>query len=603
MIWWLLTLGVAVGFLPLERPGRRGWIALGLLGALAVWTGASLLWTDASGATWIELGRVVTYCGVLGLGLSLRRDGAGARALIAGVGAALGLLVLLALFSRLMPGWFPRGAGDLFEDAIRLGYPVGYWNGLAALGVIAFPLLLAAGALAERRALRALATALLPAFVLTGYLTFSRAAIVFLVLATLVYLMLTDSRPRALAGLAAAALGGWILIRAASARDAFEGGLADPLAAVQGEEMLAIVLVVSLLAGALNWLLDPRLIAREAGEAATSTRLSRRTAWITAAAVAVALAAGGLGFGGAGAISDAWTQFQDPSLGAGLEESASGRFAAIGGNGRAQFWGVALDQFASDPVVGTGAGTFAVDWLRERPFNVFVRNAHSLYLETLGELGVVGFALILGLVALVLIAAFGRARQASGAERTLYAGATAGCVTFVLWAGIDWLWQVTVLSTVFLLLAAAVVGGPHTATQARRSSTRAHIRWRLAAAAVGLIAIAATVVPTVTAGQLASSRAAAAAGDVDRALSDARQAAALQPRSAAPRLQKALVLELRGELPAAVVAAHEAAEREPADWQNWLVLARLEERNGDQRAAQLARKRAEMANPLSPQFE
>lgn len=603
VIWWVLILGLALSLIPLGAIGQRGWIALVALTGLSVWTGLSLLWSDAAGATWEELGRLATYTGVLALGLCVRRDAEGARQIIKGVTGALVLLALVALASRLVPGWFPRDSADVFDEAVRLSYPVGYWNGLAALSVMTLPLLLAAATLARRRAVRALAAALLPALLLTGYLTFSRSAIVFAAIAILIYLMLSTDRLRGSVTLVLGALGGLVLMFAASARGAFETGV--PAAAVGGEglAMLAFVLVVTLAVGVSHALIDGRLGHRGAPEPDLADRPGtlRRARWLAVGATLIVLVGGGLALGGAGAISSGWEQFKNPALGVSADAPATDRLTEVGGNGRYQYWGVALDQAESDLVKGTGAGTYEVSWLRTRPFNTFIRNAHSLYLETLGELGVVGLELILTLVLLVLIAAVLRTRAAA-AERTAFAAATAACFAFALWAGVDWLWQVPVLPAAFLLLAAALIGGSAAAGSAT-SFTRPTRRLRITIAAVGVLAIVAAAIPMVVAGQLKASRAAADAGDLDQALLDARQAIAVQPGSAAPRREEARVLALRGELPAAVVAANKAATLEPADWQNWLVVSRLERATGDDAAATLAMRKAMAGNPLSPVFD
>src|SRR5207302_1200973 len=60
---------------------------------------------------------------------------------------------------------------------------------------------------------------------------------------------------------------------------------------------------------------------------------------------------------------------------------------------RTKYWRVALEHgFADQPLRGVGPGGFAVIWLKFRDVNERVRVAHSLYIETLAELGVVGFA-------------------------------------------------------------------------------------------------------------------------------------------------------------------------------------------------------------------
>lgn len=595
LIWWALILGLALGLIPLGRIAQRGWIALGLMALLTAWTGVSVLWSDAVGPTWVELGRWATYTGVLALGLGLRRDAVAARQIIAGVGAALLLLALVALCSRFFPGLFPRGSADVFEDANRLSHPIGYWNALGALCVIALPLLLAAAANARARASRAAATALVPALLLTGYLTFSRAGVVFAALAALVFLGFAADRVRALAALAFGAAGGLVLILLASGREAFEGGLVSPAASSEGLLMLAITIVVSVIVGLVAVATDARVGRLELPTPAASPR----RAWMAIGAVVLVLIGGGLALGGGELLGSAWTNFKQPGPGISADDGATDRFVRSGGSGRYQFWDVALQQTGDELVKGTGAGSYPVWWLRERPLDSFAQNAHSLYLETLGELGVVGIELLLTLVILALFAAISRTRAVAGAERTALAAATAGCVVFVLWAGIDWLWQVAVLPAAFLLLLAATIGGENTDGDGARLSGRI----RAPLVVVGLLALAAIVIPTVVAGQLATSRSAAAAGDLDRALVEARRAIAVLPAAGEPRREEALVLEQRGELIAALTAAQAATDREPYDWQNWLLVSRLERANGDPAAAVRARRIAELNNPLSPVFD
>ena len=69
---------------------------------------------------------------------------------------------------------------------------------------------------------------------------------------------------------------------------------------------------------------------------------------------------------------------------------------------------------AREPLLGSGAGTFADWWLRERSTPISTREAHSLYLETLAELGPLGLALLLVALAAPLsrqlVPAAGRSR-------------------------------------------------------------------------------------------------------------------------------------------------------------------------------------------------
>jgi O-antigen ligase len=64
----------------------------------------------------------------------------------------------------------------------------------------------------------------------------------------------------------------------------------------------------------------------------------------------------------------------------------------------------------------------------------FARDAHSLYVETLAELGPVGLALLLLALAVPLLALRSRGDP-------LLAAAGAGYVAFLVHAGVDWDWE------------------------------------------------------------------------------------------------------------------------------------------------------------------
>ncbi len=69
-------------------------------------------------------------------------------------------------------------------------------------------------------------------------------------------------------------------------------------------------------------------------------------------------------------------------------------FSASGG-GRAESIRVAWDSAVSRiPSSEPGAGTFEIVWYERRPAAYAIRDAHSLYAETLAELGFVGLALL-----------------------------------------------------------------------------------------------------------------------------------------------------------------------------------------------------------------
>ena len=102
-------------------------------------------------------------------------------------------------------------------------------------------------------------------------------------------------------------------------------------------------------------------------------------------------------------------------------------------NGRIDNWRVALDGFDASPLHGTGAGTYRITWDADRPAPpIKVNDGHSLYLEVLSELGVVGLVLLL--VALGTPLVVGAARL-GGPERHAHGAFLAAGVMLLAHAG------------------------------------------------------------------------------------------------------------------------------------------------------------------------
>lgn len=127
---------------------------------------------------------------------------------------------------------------------------------------------------------------------------------------------------------------------------------------------------------------------------------------------------------------------------------------------RASYWRVALEDAGRHPLLGSGAGSFDDVWLSQRPIAASVRDAHSLYLEVLAELGPVGLALLLAMLAAPLVSA-ARARGAP-----VVAAATAGYSAYLVHAGLDWDWEYPVVTLAGLACGACLL------TSAFRSAGR-----------------------------------------------------------------------------------------------------------------------------------
>jgi hypothetical protein len=278
-----------------------------------------------------------------------------------------------------------------------------------------------------------------------------------------------------------------------------------------------------------------------------------------------------------------------------------------GGSGRWQLWTQALDEFRSRPLVGRGAGSYGAWWTQHRPIALAAQDAHSLYAETLGELGVVGFVLLVGAFVAGLVTAARRLIHLEGDERVTLAAVTAAFVAYAVVAGIDWMWELTIVSVVaFACLGLAV--GPATAVGLRPRlalpDERPERRYGLfglgtLAIVAGWLLICAIAVPLLSGLRIRSSQGAAGAGDLAAAVKDAADARSIQPWSPIPYEQLALIEEQAGNLRAAHAWIHKAIARDRDDWLLWYAAARIEAEQG---AIAEARRSLAQARALNPRY-
>lgn len=602
-VWWMVLLGTAVGALPSARVSRAGWVALALLVGFAVWNALAIGWSESSERSVAELGRVAAYIGVFALALSAQGSD-GLRRAVYAVGAAIAVVGVLALLSRLAPDWYPatETATFLADPRGRLSYPLNYWNGLAALIAIGMPLVLWIATSARYTVTRALAAAAVPALSLAAFYTLSRGGAVELAVALVALVALHPRRLSLLPTLVLTGAGSALAIAAASQREHLTAGLTTPAATIQADEMLAITLVLCACVG----LIQAALSVAARYEIGPRPRISRSAAAVGAAAAALIAIVVALAIGVPGELSDGWEEFKQPVV---SENSTSAeRFESASGNGRYQYWSAAVEANATEPLTGIGPGTFQFWWSREGTIPGFVRDAHSLYLETLAELGIVGLLLIGGSILAVLGSGMIRALRASPDRRALLAAATAGCMAFATAAAIDWVWELAVLPMAFLLLAAGILAGGLGSSMAgaQRSSASwaaGHPSSRIALIVLSMASIAAIAVPLAGTASVRASQDRVDAAELGLALEKARTAREIQPYAATASLQEALVLELGGDLDGAVSMAIDATEDEPTNWRTWMVLSRLEATRGNVEQSVAAYRQARSLNPRSPLFQ
>jgi hypothetical protein len=118
---------------------------------------------------------------------------------------------------------------------------------------------------------------------------------------------------------------------------------------------------------------------------------------------------------------------------------------------------VAIDAFDEAPLLGKGAGTYALQWDQNRPLQYTVVNAHSLYVEVMAELGIVGLlALLAGLLTLLI----GTARRLSQPDGQAYGAFLVLAVIWMLHAGVDWDWQMPAITIWLFALGGLALSRP-----------------------------------------------------------------------------------------------------------------------------------------------
>jgi hypothetical protein len=572
---WGAALGAVLRRLCL---GRRELAFLGALTALGAWMALSYLWSDSGWRAVIETQRVAVYVALAAAALVLLRR-ATVPALLGGLLAAVTLVAGYGLATRL----FPARLGTHDPVAVyRLAEPLGYWNALGVLAALGTLLGLALALRARTLRARALSAACVPILATTLYFTFGRGSWIALAVGLAAAVAVDTRRLRLCAGLAALVVPTAAAVALASRADALTRQGAELVDATRSGHRLALALLLLALAsgGAAaafgyaerRW--NPNRTARQAFAA------------LLMGLVVLALAGGWLRFGSPpGAVVGAYDAFTAPPPR--VDSDLNGRLFSLSGNGRHELWRAALDSTGRAPVIGTGAGSYELTWLETRPNGLKVRDAHSLYLETLAELGAVGLAFLLFVLALPLAAA-ARARR-----KPLVSLALGAYVVFLVHAAADWDWEMTGVTSVALLCGVALLVSTRRAAAPNRGR-----RVRIALVALCLALVPVALSGLLSAGALAAGRAEAARADWAGAEGDALRATRFAPWSPEPWRAAGQARLARGDLAGASESFERALTLAPGEWNLWFDLARVLE--GPDQEAALARAAA--LNPRSPEI-
>jgi hypothetical protein len=404
----ILTLGcgvVVAGAVILTPPGRRayGLWPVGLLLAFTALTALSVVWSVQPDNSWQDAGRMLAYSAVFGAAVALVRA-APTRwpAVLGGVTLAAVVVCGYALLTKV----FPAGL-DAHDIYARLQAPYGYWNAIgltAAMGVIGCMWL------GARRAGHALLSALAyPAMgllLLTLMLAYSRGALIALAVGLALWFCIVPLRLRGAAVLLSGAVGAGLVVAWDFSRHALSADSVALHARVIAGRQLGVLVVAMLIVLAIVGLAIGFSTGRlPGGRVSVQTRRNAGAILLSILALAVVAFAGALAAshrGFTGSISHGFHSLTNPH--AAVPPNTPGRLTAIG-SVRARYWNEALKIFQANPVLGTGARSYGTARLRYRTEDLEAKDAHGFLVQTLADLGLVGLALALALLAAWMAAA------------------------------------------------------------------------------------------------------------------------------------------------------------------------------------------------------
>jgi hypothetical protein len=263
------------------------------------------------------------------------------------------------------------------------------------------------------------------------------------------------------------------------------------------------------------------------------------------------------------------------------------RLFTLNGNGRVELWRVAIEADHGHWAGGTGAGSFERNWDQSPRANALVRDAHSLYVETLSELGIVGVALLAVLHGVPLVSAFG-ARTSP-----LVPAALGAYSAFVLHNAVDWDWEVSGVALTGLF-AGSLLLLPRRPSADRRLPPAA----RAAVAAGATILAVFAVVAAIGNSALGQATSANQEHRYAVAATHARLARRWMPWSPAPLLALGEAQLGLGDARAAGATFRRAISIDKRSWVAWLDLAASTQ--GAERRRAVARARA--LYPRSPEI-
>jgi hypothetical protein len=333
-----------------------------------------------------------------------------------------------------------------------------------------------------------------------------------------------------------------------------------------------------------------------------------------AAAIAVVLAVAGLAAsdrGVTGTITHGFDSFKSVKF---ERQNDPARILQTNSGNRWVWWSEAVGAWADRPVAGWGAGSFPLLHHRYRHNTLEVLQPHSVPLQFMAELGLIGVLLALGALGLLATAgvrrvvAGGRAERggaSAGGEHRYAVALLAGVAAWLVHMWFDWDWDIPgVALPLFAFLGLLAARPPGMSGRAFAPAGAGSVGARVAALGLGTALLAAVVIsavlPSLARDHTESATAALASSNFPEAVRQADIAQRLDPVAVDPLLLEGRAAGRSGQFGLASRVLTEAVHRQPDNPNVWLGVARLELARGDIPAMRAAARRMLQLDPVAP---
>lgn len=435
------------------RPSAPAALALGGLLGLGIWSLSSTAWAESVENAVVSGNRWLAYGALLLVMLVLLRGERRSAVLLGAAGVGV-VAVAVSVLARLL-GSDPAA---LFLDG-RLNVPLGYINGEGCLFVMGFWLSIAAGE--SRRALLAGPGAGLAALMAClALLSQSRGTALAMLGALIVVVALVPGRARRMYALLVVA--GAVAVAAPDLLHIYERHASGPIPPAAGHAAGRAALLAALAAAGV-WATLTFAWGRLAAQAGSASRARTAGSWLLLVPVLVTLV---LAVGSVNRIErevrtqwHAFTHLAEPGTSGSPSSSLSHSRLLSGGGNRYDYWRIAWRVWQANPVLGVGAGNYSRPYYEQRATTEDIDQPHSIELQALSELGLVGALLLAVLIAGVAWGAVRMRREAasSSLSKALLVASVGAFVAWLVQTSVDWMQLLPGLTAIALAGLAVLV--------------------------------------------------------------------------------------------------------------------------------------------------